>query len=42
MMRKPRGNSGNTSIDSMMEDTPANYNEQNQRYIKGNSRDGDR
>lgn len=24
--RKKRGNSGNTSIDSMMEDTPANYN----------------
>jgi hypothetical protein len=32
-MRKPRarGNSGNTSVDSMMEDTPANYNQQNQR-----------
>ena len=28
-MRKPRprGNSGNTSVDSMMEDTPANYNQ---------------
>lgn len=28
-MRKPkkRGNSGNTSVDSMMEDTPANYND---------------
>ena len=27
-MRKPRprGNSGNTSVDSMMQDTPANYN----------------
>ena len=25
--RRKRGNSGNTSIDSMMEDTPANYNE---------------
>ena len=28
-MRRPRGNSGNTSVDSMMEDTPANYNNQN-------------
>lgn len=25
-MRRKRGNSGNTSVDSMMEDTPANYN----------------
>ena len=25
--RRKRGNSGNTSIDSMMEDTPAHYNE---------------
>jgi hypothetical protein len=32
MRRKKRGNSGNTSVDSMMEDTPANYNVQNQRY----------
>lgn len=32
MRRKKRGNSGNTSVDSMMEDTPANYNMQNQRY----------
>lgn len=32
-MRKPRRNkSGNTSVDSMMEDTPANYNLQNQRF----------
>jgi len=23
---KKRGDSGNTSVDSMMEDTPANYN----------------
>ena len=29
MRRKARGNSGNTSVDSMMEDTPANYNLQN-------------
>jgi hypothetical protein len=28
-MRRPRGNSGNTSVDSMMEDTPANYNNAN-------------
>jgi len=27
-----RGNSGNTSVDSMMEDTPANYNYYNQRF----------
>lgn len=32
MRRKKRGNSGNTSVDSMMEDTPANYNNQNQRF----------
>jgi hypothetical protein len=32
MRRKKRGNSGNTSVDSMMEDTPANYNFQNQRF----------
>jgi len=32
MRKKKRGNSGNTSVDSMMEDTPANYNEQNQRF----------
>lgn len=31
-MRQKRGNSGNTSVDSMMEDTPANYNNQNQRF----------
>ena len=33
-IRKPRarGHSGNTSVDSMMEDTPANYNQQNQRF----------
>ena len=31
-MRKPRGHSGNTSVDSMMEDTPANYNVKNQRF----------
>lgn len=31
-MRRPRGNSGNTSVDSMMEDTPANYNNANQRF----------
>lgn len=31
-MRRPRGNSGNTSVDSMMEDTPANYNVKNQRF----------
>jgi len=30
--KKKRGNSGNTSVDSMMEDTPANYNAQNQRF----------
>lgn len=29
MRKKKRGNSGNTSVDSMMEDTPANYNQQN-------------
>jgi len=27
--RRKRGHSGNTSVDSMMEDTPANYNQQN-------------
>jgi hypothetical protein len=32
MRKKKRGNSGNTSVDSMMEDTPANYNMQNQRF----------
>jgi hypothetical protein len=32
MRQKKRGNSGNTSVDSMMEDTPANYNYQNQRF----------
>jgi len=32
MRNKKRGNSGNTSVDSMMEDTPANYNYQNQRF----------
>jgi hypothetical protein len=31
-MRRPRGNSGNTSADSIMEDTPANYNNANQRF----------
>lgn len=38
-LRKPRerGNSGNTSVDSMMEDTPANYNAQNQRFVEPNS-----
>lgn len=30
--KRKRGNSGNTSVDSMMEDTPANYNYQNQRF----------
>lgn len=37
-MRKPRprGNSGNTSVDSMMQDTPANYNHQNQRFDETN------
>jgi len=34
--RKKRGNSGNTSVDSMMEDTPANYNMQNQRFDPNN------
>merc|ERR1712230_263354 len=32
MSKMKRGNSGNTSVDSMMEDTPANYNYQNQRF----------
>ena len=32
MRKQKRGNSGNTSVDSMMEDTPANYNYQNQRF----------
>jgi len=32
MRKRPRGNSGNTSVDSMMEDTPANYNLENQRF----------
>jgi hypothetical protein len=32
MKKKKRGHSGNTSVDSMMEDTPANYNYQNQRF----------
>jgi len=38
-MRKPRprGNSGNTSVDSMMQDTPANYNHQNQRFDETNN-----
>jgi len=42
-MRRPkRGNSGNTSVDSMMEDTPANYNVQNQRFdADGMEVDGD-
>lgn len=31
-MRKGRGGDGDTSVDSMMEDTPANYNTQNQRF----------
>jgi hypothetical protein len=31
-LRRPKGNSGNTSVDSMMEDTPANYNAENQRF----------
>ena len=30
--KKKRNHSGNTSVDSMMEDTPANYNYQNQRF----------
>jgi hypothetical protein len=30
--KKKRNHSGNTSVDSMMEDTPANYNLQNQRF----------
>jgi len=34
--RKKRGNSGNTSVDSMMEDTSANYNMQNQRFDPNN------
>merc|ERR1711990_345981 len=29
---KGRGGDGDTSVDSMMEDTPANYNTQNQRF----------
>jgi hypothetical protein len=29
--KKKRGHSGQTSVDSMMEDTPANYNQANQR-----------
>lgn len=29
---KGRGGDGDTSVDSMMEDTPANYNAQNQRF----------
>ena len=32
MRPRKRGNSGNTSVDSMMEDTPANYDLQNQGY----------
>jgi len=31
-MRDGRGGDGDTSVDSMMEDTPANYNTQNQRF----------
>jgi hypothetical protein len=27
--------SGQTSVDSMMEDTPANYDKQNQRFHQG-------
>lgn len=32
MKGQKRADSGNTSVDSMMEDTPANYNYQNQRF----------
>jgi hypothetical protein len=32
LKKKTRNHSGNTSVDSMMEDTPANYNLQNQRF----------
>jgi hypothetical protein len=39
MRRKKRGNSGNTSVDSMMEDTPANYNNQNQRFPDTDGKD---
>merc|ERR1711981_879035 len=31
-MRAGKGGDGDTSVDSMMEDTPANYNAQNQRF----------
>ena len=40
-MRKPRGQSGNTSVDSMMEDTPANYNVKNQRFDADADQDQD-
>ena len=39
--KQKRGNSGNTSVDSMMEDTPANYNYQNQRFDADADGDGD-
>ena len=31
-MRRPRGNFRNTSVDSIKEDTPANYYNANQRF----------
>lgn len=40
MSKMKRGNSGNTSVDSMMEDTPANYNYQNQRFDADMDMDG--
>lgn len=41
LRQKPRRTkSGNTSVDSMMEDTPANYNIQNQRFDAEQDMDG--
>jgi hypothetical protein len=31
-LKNLRGDSGNTSVDSLMEDTPSNYNQANQRF----------
>lgn len=38
---KKRGHSGQTSVDSMMEDTPANYNQANQRMGANDMDDGE-
>lgn len=39
-MKRGENGSGDTSVDSMMGDTPANYNIANQRFDEGDGEEG--